>query len=686
MNEPRDRERDGERAPESYDPLSPPGQSEEPSGDSSQQEVPEETYQEEVQRELPSEYLLKDPEPLEEASTAGVAVGSEEEHAEAVPSRVEKPGLARSYAVDALRGLAILGMCLSGIVPGGLWNGMYHGYYPWFLPAELHHDAQPDAEATDVSALDAALDGPVADSAASEVWPAVSDPGTFYLGWPSFTWVDWVFPLFLFAMGVAIPLAYAARRAKGGSWWGYPFQCVWRFVVLVAFALYVHTVTPGVIDSPSTFSTWCIALVAFVIPFAVLVRLPKGTSASARLSLRLLGIAAAWSLVVWVNSRDGRSFTWQADWGGPNVDIIILLLAWSSLVTSLLWYVTRGVPWLRLLVGLPFAFVAHHVSMREEWRLFSSDVEGGLGQRIEALTAPVISNAWLDLRWVNDYLPGSLPESVLDMSPLYAFGYFKFVWIVVAGTVIGDVIVSRGRKAALEPERTIAGWGWGRVLLLSLLYFVTVVGVFVGLKDYATTFADLGFVTISTPYAALLVLVPLAGILALVQSASDLWDRHVRVLTWWGSVWLVAGLVLAVLPGPAGETTFAFFEGGIKKGPPSTLSWYCVSLGLGILTVAWWTMWLDARGVRWPAGLLIANGQNPMLAYVGIRNLLAPLVALPILLPFVADPFHASPNILMRSWLAEGGPWMLFLWSVGQTFLLALAVCFFTRAKLVWRS
>ncbi|MBV6647244.1 MAG: DUF5009 domain-containing protein, partial [Cyclobacteriaceae bacterium] len=71
----------------------------------------------------------------------------------------------RIQALDALRGIAILMMILSGVVP-------YTG-----LPAWMYHAQLPPPD----RAFDPAL--------------------------PGLTWVDLVFPIFIFTLGAAIPLA-----------------------------------------------------------------------------------------------------------------------------------------------------------------------------------------------------------------------------------------------------------------------------------------------------------------------------------------------------------------------------------------------------------------------------------------------------------------------------------------------
>ena len=78
----------------------------------------------------------------------------------------------RAYAIDLLRGLAIVGMVLSGNFG---WNPA--------LPAWLFHAQVPPPDFT-------------------------FDPSL-----PGITWVDLVFPFFLFSMGAAFPFSL-------GSWTG----------------------------------------------------------------------------------------------------------------------------------------------------------------------------------------------------------------------------------------------------------------------------------------------------------------------------------------------------------------------------------------------------------------------------------------------------------------------------------
>src|SRR5687768_7342097 len=79
----------------------------------------------------------------------------------------------RALAVDALRGLAILGMVLVAVAP------------PAVLPAWMYHAQTP---------------------------PPAHEMNTALAG---LTWPDLVFPFFIFALGVAIPLSLSRRLDAG---------------------------------------------------------------------------------------------------------------------------------------------------------------------------------------------------------------------------------------------------------------------------------------------------------------------------------------------------------------------------------------------------------------------------------------------------------------------------------------
>ncbi|MEM6560956.1 MAG: DUF5009 domain-containing protein [Planctomycetota bacterium] len=479
----------------------------------------------------------------------------------------------RARALDALRGGAVLLMCLSGIVPDGLPNFMYHGYYPRFLPDE------------------------------SGAFVATS--GAFTNMWPALTWVDWVFPMFLFAMGAAIPLALGGKPWKSAAG-----GVLVRWVLLVLFAIYVGKMVPGRIDASANWRPW-VALLALLPATAVFVRLPKATKTWLRVAIRVVGCAAAVAMVVVFDRGDAPPL--------QHLNIIILLLAHMYVVAALLWLATRHRPWVRLAVAVPVMLLAHHQAIGEpQWRTF--------GAFFDAYTP---GNGWLHLG-----------DGWLEWQRLWDFTWYKFLWLVVPATVVGDWLVAH------RPPKRERGDGW-TIGLIGVVIGV----VFVGLRHYGHG----GW--LPTPWVALTA-VPVAG-----WAAWRMHDPLLRRVGWFGAITLAIGLVLAVLPAHD-----SWFEGGIKKGPPATLSYYLTTLGLSALALGGLVLWMDVR--RWPGfGMAAVVGQNALLAYMAITNLLVPVVTL------------ANGN----AWVVGLSRWVQLGWAVVKAWLLGLVVAGLTRGRVVWR-
>ena len=101
-------------------------------------------------------------------------------------------------ALDALRGYAILTMVLSATVVYGILPGwMYHAQVP-----------PPDH---------------------------VFNPNL-----PGLTWVDLVFPSFLFALGAALPFSVGRKHSQGVATWRLALNALWRGIKLAFFAIVIQ--------------------------------------------------------------------------------------------------------------------------------------------------------------------------------------------------------------------------------------------------------------------------------------------------------------------------------------------------------------------------------------------------------------------------------------------------------------
>ena len=208
----------------------------------------------------------------------------------------ESVGTERINALDLLRGLAIILMVMSGILPRTILpDWMYHAQLP---PPDHHFD------------------------------PTL----------PGFTWVDLVFPLFLFCLGVAIPLALDRRLQEGRSRANLSFRILKRGFLLASFAIVLQHFRPFQVNPLPETGTWWFALAGFVILVLMFSRIPLDLKPRIRTILRLTGWALALIVLYFWRSTSGASFSLQRN------DIIILVLANMAVFTGLIWLYSREQP------------------------------------------------------------------------------------------------------------------------------------------------------------------------------------------------------------------------------------------------------------------------------------------------------------------------------------------------------
>jgi predicted acyltransferase len=475
---------------------------------------------------------------------------------------VTAPSQNRALALDALRGLAILAMLLSGQLP----------FNQNALPSWMYHAQVPP--------------------------PAFQWNGSL----PGITWVDLVFPFFLFSMGAAFPLALSRRLENKTPAWKLFLFIFERGFLLAFFALFVQAIRPDTLSSHPTTATWLLALLGFLILFAIFTRLPEAWPRAVKFSIRSAGWLAAILFFTFITYPDGSGFRLTRS------DIIIVVLANTAVFGSLAWMLTRERVLPRLgLLGILLAI------------------------RLSNLPQPAAG-------WVHD---------LWKFSPapwIYQLYYLQYLFLVIPGTIAGDLILKWTRAANPASEKKSST---PRLVSICALMVAFVAVLLAGLKARWLVETTL-----------LVFAMCLAGWRLLARPLSEterLCQKHFN----WAIYWLVLGLV------------FEPWEGGIKKDHP-TLSYYFVTAGLAICVLIGFSILIDVfRQTRW-LQLLIDNGQNPMIAYAGINNLITPLLAL------------VGADRLLSHFAAT--PWRGFCKGVIVTLLLAVAVSFLTRKKLFWRT
>lgn len=530
----------------------------------------------------------------------------------------------RAHALDALRGYAIITMVLSAMEAFSV------------LPRWMYHAQVPPPD-------------------------HVFDP-TIY----GITWVDIIFPFFLFSMGAAIPLSLGRQHAKGESIMKLTWKTVQRWVKLTFFAIFIIHAFPFMLGYEQEWMRYAMPISFFILLCLMFMPNPFGLSPyKAR--------AITWSAyLVAVGFMLLQPYAGGAPFRLTDSDCIMLILANVSLTGSIIYLLTIGHP-LRRLALLPFLvalFMAAHTA--NSW------------------PAQLIHTSWLP--WL--YLPA----------------YQEYLLIIIPGTVAGEWIaqwlekmkandtskglvesyqkkneavlengnplnggreavlengngVKNDEKAVLENENKVRTRSEEMkekenalalpVALLSLALIVVNVVLLFGRHLVANLVATMVLTALTAWLLRSRREAGTTGVEAAKQRAAsrdassqeaakqEVYNQKSSsapaspTLHFWqrlssaGAYLLLLGLCLES------------YEGGIRKDDV-TLSYLFVTCGLAFYALLLLTVVCDHWHVRWLCAPLEMVGKNPMVAYVSASMVIIPVLILTHIYPYI-DALSSQP-------------------------------------------
>lgn len=377
----------------------------------------------------------------------------------------------RAESLDSLRGFAIFMMVLSGSI------------ITWVLPAWMSHAQCPPPTGT-------------------------FDPSVYGI-----TWVDLVFPFFLFSMGAAYAFSIGSRLERGAGKGRLIAETLWRYVKLTYFALFIYHVNPWVLsnmpgrDGVQTAGDWLITLAGFALLFAVYLRIPGNLNVWVRRAIHWTGVLAATALMVWTDCRNGGEFNLYQS------NIIILVLANMAFFGTTIYILTINRPWARVGV-LPFLMAI----------ILCKNADGSWQQAVFN---------WTPLPW------------------LYRFDFLKYLFIIIPGTFAGEYLRAwlKERAASKDNEPLRANRATAAVLILS--------AALIGLNVWMLFARHL----VANLFVSAAIVLAIGCTVRLMPSASQFMKRLVTL----GGYMLMIGLF------------FEAFDGGIRKDPSSFDYWFTTS-------------------------------------------------------------------------------------------------------------
>lgn len=575
----------------------------------------------------------------------------------------------RAHALDALRGYAIITMVLSAMEAFSV------------LPRWMYHAQVPPPD-------------------------HVFDP-TIY----GITWVDIIFPFFLFSMGAAIPLSLGRQHAKGESIMKLTWKTVQRWVKLTFFAIFIIHAFPFMLGYEQEWMRYAMPIFFFILLCLMFMPNPFGLSPyKAR--------AITWSAyLVAVGFMLLQPYAGGAPFRLTDSDCIMLILANVSLTGSIIYLLTIGHP-LRRLALLPFLvalFMAAHTAnswpallIHTSWLpwLYLPAYQEYLLIIIPGTVAGEWIAQWLETMKANDTSKGLVDnyqkksEAVLENGNPLKGG---------RGAVLENGNgVKNDEKAVLENENKVRTRSEDMkdkenalalpVALLSLALIVVNVVLLFGRHLVANLVATMVLTALTAWLLRSRRAAGTTGVEAAKQRAAlkdassqnaakqEVSSREASsqeaaqqevsnhrsssitaspTLHFWqrlssaGAYLLLLGLCLES------------YEGGIRKDDV-TLSYLFVTCGLAFYALLLLTVVCDHWHVRWLCAPLEMVGKNPMVAYVSASMVIIPVLILTHIYPYI-DALSSQP--------LTG-----FLKGVLLTALCMVLTAWFTHKRWFWKT
>ena len=295
----------------------------------------------------------------------------------------------RFYNLDALRGYAIFTMILSGSI----------SYGP-LMPAWMFHAQVPPPN------------------------------HQFNPNLPGITWVDLVFPFFIFCMGAAIPIAMR-KYALISDVKGAVFTACRRFFLLTFFALFLEHFKSARISSISSNATYWLSMAGFILLLFSLSKFGNYLTKKVATIINNSALVLAVACLFFIPLNNGEGFKIGTS------DIIIIVLANMALFGTLVWWYTRNNSVLR--VGVLLFIMAIFLGSKN-------------------------TGSW------NEVLYNLTPTAAI-----YKFYFLKYLFILIPGTIAGDWLLQYNdiNEAEIRSNRHFKLFGFILfTIIISNVYFL----------------------------------------------------------------------------------------------------------------------------------------------------------------------------------------------------------------------
>lgn len=230
---------------------------------------------------------------------------------------------------------------------------------------------------------------------------------------PGITWVDLVFPFFLFTMGAAFPLAMRKRLDNGVSRWEVTGSLFKRWLTLTVFAIVLGNAYATGSSTRPDLAKSLFNIVLWGAMFLSLVRIPDEKKG------KLINNAGMLLVIALAFVRTDYFGVPLSRWSS---DIIIMILANVAFYGGLIWMFTKD-------------------SLKTRWLVLFFIA----GIKAVSAYAPEV------LAWV---------PKMGAIGWFFSWGYLQYLVIALAGSIVGDMLLTHsrsGRQVSIDRLHICAG-------------------------------------------------------------------------------------------------------------------------------------------------------------------------------------------------------------------------------------
>lgn len=484
----------------------------------------------------------------------------------------------RADSLDALRGLTIAMMVLCGAI------------IMWVLPAWMSHCQEPPPD----SAFHPEIYG--------------------------ITWVDLVFPFFLFSMGAAFPFSIGGKLERGVSRWSIAGSIISRGAKLTFFAIFLQHVYPWASACPDPTTKWLIGLAAFVVLFPCFTRFSFISNKWLRAGITCIGYVVATWLMFYSNSYTGVNYEISADTIGRGCVCVVLFL-----LPALFDKLVRHAELRSWLIRICYAAAIYKAcdllnTCEITGFLWTSNIIILVLADMALFGMLMYMFTWRSPRtrfvillllfgfFLSAETAGSWQADVYNYTPLpwfYQMRYLKYLFVVIPGVYAGEWLRAWLLQCANEPRVTSRERDRQSNIGIAI----------VAIGGVAIIVANLWGLFVRDLVGNLLLTVIVTSVIAFFARRAGEQSPLLTKLTNAGAALLFLGLM------------FEAYQGGIRKDDP-TYSYYFVTSGLAFYLIT--TLYIVCDVYLWRKAMspLTMAGKNPMIAYVAVNLFIMPVLDL----------------------------------------------------------